>query len=33
MDLNAMDDVNFARVDIKFQTVTLNLFCYRLFLF
>ena len=31
--INARVDVNFARVDIKFQTVTVTLFCYKLFSF
>ena len=28
MDLNASVDVNFARVNVNFQTVTVTLFCY-----
>ena len=29
MDLYARIDVNFAMVDVNFQTVTLTLFCYK----
>ena len=28
MDLNARVNVNFARVDVNFQTVTVTKFCY-----
>ena len=33
MDLNAKINVNFARVDVKFQTVTVTLFCHKFFSF
>ena len=33
MDLNARVSVNFARVDVNFQTVTVTLICYIFFLF
>ena len=33
MDLNARNNVNFARVDVNFQTVTVTLFCYNIFSF
>ena len=33
MDLNARVDVNFARGNVNFQTVTVTLFCYNCFCF
>ena len=33
MDLNARVDVNFARFDVNFQTVTVTSFCYNFFSF
>ena len=33
MDLNARVDVNFTRVDVKFQTFTVAYFCYIFFHF
>ena len=31
MDLNARVNVNFAKFDVNFQTVTVTLFCYNFF--
>ena len=33
MDLNARVNLNFARVDVNFQTVIVTLFCYIFFSF
>ena len=33
MDLNARVDINFARVNVNFQTVTVTLCCYNCFSF
>ena len=31
MDLNASVDVNFARVDVNFQTISVALYCFNFF--